>query len=228
MITGVLVGALVLAGCAWLGLVIGRAMLQLPPAPIKLEPQVMEHLGASGVEHPVTAVLLNYRSYDTLLEIAVVLLALLGILAVSGGERSTHRSIATVPQPLLQSMARLVVPLMVLVTGYLLWAGAHQPGGAFQAGAVLAAAGILLYLAGLLPAWIAPGYRLRIGLVVGLLIFLVIAALPLFRGDALLQYPQAWAGGLILAIEAGLTFSLSLLLAGQFLWLPNEYEEAEE
>lgn len=228
MIAGVLVSVLVLAGCAWLGLFIGRAMLQLPPAPIKLEAQVMEHLGASGVEHPVTAVLLNYRSYDTLLEIAVVLLALLGILAVSGGDRSTHRSIAALPQPLLQSMARIVVPLMVLMTGYLLWAGAHQPGGAFQAGAVLAAAGIMLYLAGLLPAWVAPGYRLRIGLVAGFLIFLVIAALPLFLGGALLQYPQAWAGSMILAIEAGLTFSLSLLLAGQFLWLPNEYEEAEE
>lgn len=228
MIAGFFLGFAVLAVCAVLGLFIGRAMLQLPPAPVQLEPQVMENLEASGVSHPVTAVLLNYRSYDTLLEIAVVLLALLGILAVSGGERNTHRSIATVPQPLLQSMARLVVPLMVMVTGYLLWAGSKQPGGAFQAGAVLAAAGILLYLAGLLPAWAAPGHKLRIGLIAGFIIFLAIATLPLFWGDALLQYPQAWAGSLILAIEAGLTFSLALLLAGQFLWLPNEYEEAEE
>lgn len=221
-------GVLVLSVCLVLGTVIGRAMLQLPPAPVQLEPQVMENLEASGVSHPVTAVLLNYRSYDTLLEIAVVLLALLGILAVSGGERSTHRSIAALPQPLLQSMVRLVVPLMVMVTGYLLWAGSHQPGGAFQAGAVLAAAGILLYLAGLLPAWAAPGHKLRLGLVAGFIIFLAVAAMPLLWGDVLLQYPQGWAGGLILAIEAGLTFSLSLLLAGQFLWLPNEYEEAEE
>lgn len=228
MIAGFLLGFVVLAVCSVLGIVIGRAMLQLPPSPMQLEPLVMENLEASGVSHPVTAVLLNYRGYDTLLEIAVVLLALLGILAVSGGERSTHHSITTVPQPLLQSMARLVVPLMVLVTGYLLWAGSKQPGGAFQAGAVMAAAGILLYLAGLLPAWAAPGYRLRIALVAGLIIFLAIAALPLFWGYALLQYPKAWAGSLIFAIEAGLTFSLALLLAGQFLWLPNEYEESEE
>ena len=218
----------VLSACAAVAIITALAMMQLPEPAIRLAPQVADQLHASGVSHPVTAVLLNFRGYDTLLEIAVLLLALLGILAVSGSERSAHRSIPALPQPLLQSMARMLVPIMVLMTGYLLWAGSHQPGGAFQAAAVMAAAGILLYLAGLLPAWTAPGYRLRTGLVAGFVIFLVIAALPLFLGGALLQYPPHWAGGLILAIEAGLTFSLSLVLAGQFLWLPNEYEEAEE
>jgi multisubunit Na+/H+ antiporter MnhB subunit len=36
----------------------------------------------SGVDHPVTAVLLNFRSYDTLLEIAVLLLAVVVALAL--------------------------------------------------------------------------------------------------------------------------------------------------
>ncbi len=216
-----------IAGAAF-ALSLGRTLLTLDEAPLRLAPQVAEQLGNSGTTHPVTAVLLNFRGYDTLLEIAVLLLALLGILAVSGGERGSHRSIANVPQPLLQSMARIVVPLMVLVSIYLLWAGAHRPGGAFQAGAVLASAGILLYLSGLLPAWASPGYRLRLGLCAGLMIFLAIAALPLLYGGALLQYPPGWASGLILAIETGLAFSLSLMLAGQFLWLPNEDEEAEE
>jgi multisubunit Na+/H+ antiporter MnhB subunit len=43
---------------------------------------------------------------------------------------------------------RAVAPLMVLVATYLLWAGTTQPGGAFQAGAVLGAAGLLLLLSG--------------------------------------------------------------------------------
>ena len=118
--------------------------------------------------------------------------------------------------------------LMVLVAVYLLWAGAHRPGGAFQAGAVAASAGILLYLAGLLPAWAAPGWRLRLGLTAGLLLFIAIAMMPLLFGGSLLQYPAGWAGALILAIEAALAFSLALILAGQFLWLPNEDEEDEE
>ncbi len=45
-------------------------------------------MAASGVEHPVTAVLLNFRGYDTLLEIAVLLLALLVMLAVSPREEA--------------------------------------------------------------------------------------------------------------------------------------------
>ena len=35
----------------------------------------------------------------------------------------------------------------------------------------------------------------------------------------MLQYPAAWAGGLILLIETGLTLSLGLILAGLFLCL---------
>jgi len=223
----ILVLAVVIA-CAVFALSLGRAMLSLDPAPLRLAGQVTERLEESGVTHPVTAVLLNFRGYDTLLEIAVLLLALLGILAVSGNERSAPHGIAAAAQPLLQSLARIVVPLMVLVAIYLLWAGAHRPGGAFQAGAVLASAGILLYLAGLLPAWSAPGFRLRLGISAGFLVFVVIAMMPLLFGGALLQYPAGWASALIVAIEAGLSFSLSLILAGQFLWLPNEDEEAEE
>lgn len=219
--------AVLIAGAIFAGTLAGT-LLALPEPSVRLAPEVAKNLDASGVTHPVTAVLLNFRGYDTLLEIAVLLLALLAILAVSGGERRTQHSIAALPPPLLQSLARIVVPLMVLVSGYLLWAGSHQPGGAFQAAAVLAAAGILLYLARLIPAWASPGLALRIALVAGLLVFIAIAALPLLYGGALLEYPQAWAGALILAIEAGLTFSLSLILAGQFLWLPNEDEEAEE
>src|SRR5690606_29750981 len=41
-------------------------------------------LPESGVEHPVTAVLLNFRAYDTWLEMGVILLGLLAIYAVGG------------------------------------------------------------------------------------------------------------------------------------------------
>lgn len=147
---------LVLFFCAGLGLALGAAMLQLPTPAGQLAVHVAAKLEASGVRHPVTAVLLNFRGYDTLLEIAVLLLALLGVLAASDSERSTGLRLSAAPLPLLQAMVRVLAPLMVLMAGYLLWAGAHRPGGAFQAGAVLAAAVVLLYLAGLIPAWAAP------------------------------------------------------------------------
>ena len=96
---------------------------------------------------------------------------------------------------------------MILAAVYLLWAGALRPGGAFQAGAILAAAAVLLNLAGVLPAWAVPRFWLRLGMAGGLLIFLAVAAGLLAQG-ALLRYPPEWAGTLILLIETGLTLSL--------------------
>lgn len=192
------------------------AMLQLPPPTGTLPQAVAANLGASGVRHPVTAVLLNFRGYDTLLEVAVLLLAVLGVLALGGGEGEpdvTRRG-----EPVVTTMARLLVPLMVLTAGYLLWAGTQRPGGAFQAGAVLAAAAVLLHLARLLPGWRAPYLLLRLGLAGGFLLFLALAAAGLGEGR-LLQYPPAWAGAWMVTIEVGLTVSLGLCLAGLFLLL---------
>jgi len=191
------------------------ALLQLPPAAVQLPAQVAANMAQSGVEHPVTAVLLNFRGYDTLLEVAVLLLALLTLLTLSGGAAPAPDGGA---DALLRGVARLALPLIVLTAGYLLWAGAHRPGGAFQAGAVLAAGAVLLQLAGLLPAWVGPQRLLRLGLVLGFLVFLGVAA-TLLGGGALLRYPPERAGGLILLIEAGLTLSLGLILAGLFLFV---------
>lgn len=219
----ILMRLLVLSAAAVLGLALAWSMLQLPPPAVRLAQQVDALMQASGVTHPVTAVLLNFRGYDTLLEIAVLLLALIGVLAVSVPEPSQPSS----APPILQALARMLAPLMVLVAGYLLWAGAHQPGGAFQAGAVLAAVGVLTHLAGLMPDWVNPGRLLRTGLAIGFLLFLAVATLLLWQG-ALLEYPKQWAGMLILAIEAGLTLSLALILAGLFLWQPNEVNGAQQ
>jgi multisubunit Na+/H+ antiporter MnhB subunit len=219
--------AVVLIACGALGVAVAIAMLQLPAPSVRLAGRVDAELGNSGVTHAVTAVLLNFRGYDTLLEIAVLMLALLGVLVTFTEEKTAGRHPAGSPQAVMQSMARLLAPLMVLVAGYLLWAGAHRPGGAFQAGAVLAACIVLLHLSGLLPDWSAPGRLLRAGLVCGFLIFLVLAAIPLWHG-ALLQYPVPLAGALMMTIETGLTLSLGLILAGLFLWLPDENEEPEE
>lgn len=166
------------------------ALMQLPPPAVQLPTLVEKNLAQSGVEHPVTAVLLNFRGYDTLLEVAVLLLALLTMLTLSGGGAPAPAGVA---DPLLQGLARKALPLILLTAGYLLWAGAHRPGGAFQAGAVLAAGAVLLQLAGLLPVWTEPRRLLRLGLTLGFFIFLGVAAALLTEG-ALLRYPPALAG----------------------------------
>lgn len=206
-------------GAALFAALLGAALLELGPPAATLAPLVAGTLAQSGVTHPVTAVLLNFRGYDTLLEIAVLLIALIGLTAVA--RRGEAPAATAAVEPVLTTLARLAAPLMVLVAVYLLWAGAHRPGGAFQAGAVLAAAAVLLHLTRLLPAWAAPGAWLRAGLAGGFLLFLAIAAALLAEG-ALLKYPPAQAGLLILAIESSLTVSLGLILAGLFLFLSEE------
>ena len=192
---------------------------ELPGGRSNLPALVETHLEQSGVSHPVTAVLLNFRAYDTLLEIGVLLLAVLGVLAVrhaAGGEHLPTPAAGAV----LTALTQLVVPLMVLVAGYLLWAGAHQPGGAFQAGAVLAGAGVLLRLSGRLPPLLPPGFWLRAGLLLGFAVFVAVMLGVTASGRELLAYPPQQAGGLILLIEASLTLSIGLVLVSLFVGAP--------
>ena len=59
--------------------VLSWALLELPATPTRLAQQAHGSLDQSGVSNPVTAVLLNYRGYDTLLEVAVLLLAIVAV-----------------------------------------------------------------------------------------------------------------------------------------------------
>ncbi len=192
---------------------LGYAVLSLPAQTPGLSEAVAANLVTSGVSNPVTAVLLNFRSYDTLLEMGVLLLALLGVWSLGGIPKWRESS----PGPVLDSLSRLLVPLLILVAGYLLWAGAHAPGGAFQAGAVLAAAGVLLSLIGWRPEARLSGLALRIILVAGLGMFVVVGMALIVVGGRLLEYPLPFAGALILIIEAAATLSIAITLTALFL-----------
>ncbi len=191
---------------------LGYAVLSLPAVAPGLTERVAENLDASGVSNPVTAVLLNFRGYDTLLELGVLLLALLGVWSL--GALPARREAA--PGPVLDMLARLLTPLLILVAGYLLWAGAHAPGGAFQAGAVLGAAGVLLLLAGWRPDVGLVGLPLRLLLVAGLGVFVAVGVAPMLAGGRLLEFPPSHAGALILLIEALATLSIGITLAALF------------
>ncbi len=192
---------------------LGYAVLSLPSSAPGLSEQVALKLETSGVSNPVTAVLLNFRAYDTVLELGVLLLALLGVWSLGGIPERRESS----PGPVLDMLSRLLVPLLILVAGYLLWVGAHAPGGAFQAGSVLGAAGVLLLLAGWRLGARFAGLPLRISLVVGLGVFVVVAVVSILVGGRLLEYPPPFAAVLILLIEAAATLSIGITLAALFL-----------
>lgn len=188
-------------------------VLSLPLVANGLKEAVAEHLALSGVSHPVTAVLLNFRGYDTLLEMGVLLLALLGVWSLGGIPQQREPA----PGAVLDMLSRLLVPVLILVAGYLLWVGAHAPGGAFQAGSVLGAAGVLLLLAGWRPGARFVGLPLRITLVTGLGVFVVVGVTVMLVGGRLLEYPPSLAGALILLIEAAATLSIGITLSALFL-----------
>jgi len=189
------------------------AVLSLPDQAIGLSNRVSANMEMSGVRNPVTAVLLNFRAYDTLLEMGVLLVALLGVWSL--GPAATHRRID--PEPVLSFLVGVLVPMMILMAGYLLWIGANNPGGAFQAGSVLAASGVLLLLTGKhFPAPLT-GWPLRLALVLGLGAFIAVGVILLSMGEVFLQYPSNLAGGLILFIESAATLSIGVTLAALFL-----------
>jgi len=181
------------------------AFCNFTPYATGLSAVVAENLDASGVSNPVTAVLLNFRAYDTLLEIAVLLLALIGIWSLE--IRPSVRE--ATPDPVLDLLTRFLTPLLLLVSAYLLWVGAHAPGGAFQAGSVLGAAGVLLILAGWrLPLSLA-GLPLRITLVAGVSTFIVVAVLTMLGGAQLLAFPPSQASLIFLCSNNGDTLHCS-------------------
>lgn len=189
--------------------------------PERLAGPVAANLGDSGVSHAVTAVLLNFRAYDTLLELAVLLAAVLGIFAL-GPARPGFRG----GGPVLDGMIRWLVPLLVVTGGYLLWVGAHAPGGAFQAGALLAAAAVLLRLGGREGAGLPGPVLQRWLLAGGVGVFLLVGLAVTAAGLDFLEYPRAWSGALILLIESFATLAIATTLALAYIGgRPSGWEE---
>lgn len=170
-------------------------------------PLVAGELAESGVSNPVTAVLLNFRAWDTLLEIAVLFVAL-SVIALVAPALPRTGSLG----PLALPFARVVLPLSILLAGHLLWQGGHAPGGAFQAGAVLAGGFIAVGLSGV--ADTSGGLRRALAplAVAGLAVFVVAAlAAGILTGD-MLGYPEGAAKAWIIAIESALTLSIAATL----------------
>lgn len=203
-----------------LAALVAAILIHPEPSPALLEGLKAAMEGESiGVTHEVTAVLLDFRSYDTFLEVSVLAAAAvigLGLQPL----RSSAPPLQQVSNGLLDGLIVWLGPLMLMVAVYLLWAGTKQPGGAFQAGAVLAAAGVLLRLSGLTLAFLYPSFLLRLGLIAGYGVFLLAALSGLVIGLPLFSYPEGSAGLIIVTVEAFLTLSIGITLLSLFTAAP--------
>lgn len=209
--------AAVLAG-AGLGVVLAlplvAALLQAPgPVGEPLGAVATRTLDEASISHPVTVVLLEYRAYDTLLEIAVLAAAVLAGLALHRDGGLGDVRVAADDRVQLRLVVRVLTPVLVLLTGWLLVAGATRPGGAFQSGALLAGLLLLLHLTG--QRLRAPVARwLRPALLTGLVAFVLLGAATYLLDGRWLAVAGPGAGQVILALEALLMVGIGVGLAG--------------
>lgn len=191
--------------------VLGWVTVTLVPHPAGVGQLVVRHLPEIGVSNPVTAVLLDTRSTDTLLEVAVVLLAVVAAYGLTPLGKAVRPPPTPAPsrQRVLQWFSRRLAPLALLVAGYLWWRGSSAPGGAFQAAAVLGATYALLRVTGLEAAPPPRGRAVRTLFVIGLVAFVGQGLLLMVAGRPFLDLPETIGYGLIVSLEAVLTLSLA-------------------
>jgi len=166
---------------------------------------------------------LDYRAYDTLMEMVVLLLAVIAarILIHQKDLPALHppQQDRELPDPpMVAPLLAAATPLMLLTALYLFWAGSHSPGGAFQAGALLAALGVMYRLTGRFGPRESTPLLQRGLLIVGLLLFSLFACLALYWGNSPLAYPESEQAAYlwVLSIEFALMVSIATTLVLMF------------
>lgn len=187
--------------------------ISIPSPPSILLHEVFAYLKESGASSPVTAVLLDFRGYDTLLEVMVFFMAVTGVWSLTKAFFPDHLKEIS---PVQYGLVRMLIPLMFLIAAYLVWQGSSFVGGAFQGGAVLAGALVLLLITDLPGLQTMQERLLRFGLILGPVVFLGIAVFCLFTEGKFLDYPVNAARVYLLLIESACAVSIGLTLAGLF------------
>ena len=120
----------------------------LPPLAASYVKLVPQELGAPNI---ITGILLSYRGFDTLGEVAVLFMVAAGVGLVLG-ERGPRRDVAepkarTASTEIVQTGAAILLPLISIFAAYIIMNGHLSAGGGFQGGAVIASGVMLLLLA---------------------------------------------------------------------------------
>ena len=154
---------------------------------------LLNAVSGGGGTNVVNVILVDFRGTDTLGEIVVLALAGLGIYALLQGlklyapahnEKGLYWSKDEHPM-IMQTLTRLLFPLMLMVAVFIFIRGHNLPGGGFIAGLIAAIALIVQYLSNGI-AWTTERLKVDMHWVIGLGLFLATAT-GLF--SMLLDYP---------------------------------------
>jgi len=210
--------AILAAGCSiLLAGVLMIVILSLPaPAPT-LAPQAAAAASGpgAGLGNPITAVLMSYRSFDTMLEKVVLILAVVGVWSV-GADQAWGAAPAPFgpdrPYDALVFLAKALAPVGAIIGFHIFWTGADAPGGAFQGGALLAAMWMVALMGRLIELPRIDARWLRLALVAGPAVFLAVGIAGAMLAGSFFAYPSAFAKPLILSIEAFMVLSIAVAL----------------
>lgn len=201
--------------CTLATLVLGTVVLLLPDSAPTLAPQAMQNIASTGLGNPVTAVLIAYRAFDTMLEKCVLVVAVVGVWSLAsdrywGGAPSAPRAVAR--DDALTFFAQLLPPLGILIGVRIFWVGADEPGGAFQGGAILAAMWMIIMMARLGEAPAIGERWMRIALAAGPIVFVGVGVLGFAAASGFLAYPVGFAKSVIIFVEIFMTLSIAATL----------------
>ena len=202
------------------------------PASTHVSPRYIEKaVEETGATNMVTAVLADYRAYDTLGETVVIFTAGLACLLVLGAF-APARSGPTGPtgkdamayqfgSDIVDATSRLLIPFIILFAVYVVVHGHTSPGGGFQGGAICAAAIILVRLVrGRAPGLkLLPSYTVAIASI-GVLVYTGTGLVSLFFEKNFLDYsglPLPFHGGHLremgsLSVETGVFIGVTAVM----------------
>ncbi len=208
----------------------------------KVSTYYLEHTERdTKVPNVVTAVLADYRGYDTMFETVVIFTAgmsIIGILRMtpkgSGGSgaappRTSHpnrsRGLLAGSDLIVATTCKLLIPIIQLFALYVIAHGHHSPGGGFQGGVILGASFILLAISRDLDTALLrlSERRYLVLAAVGILIYAGVGLVCLILGGEFLDY-SALASILpsvdsvmaryhaMLWVEIGVAFTVSAIM----------------
>ncbi len=94
----------------------------------------------TGCNNLVSAIILNYRVYDTFGEITVIFVTLTAALAILGREKAGEgvSPLKVSPSPLVSTIMIIYIPFFIVFAFYVAIHGFNSIGGGFQGGVILA------------------------------------------------------------------------------------------
>ncbi len=105
----------------------------------------------TGALNSVASIYLNYRVFDTIFEALMLLVSVMGVIHFSRHEHdivpnfsNKYASDAVINRS--KNSIAMVVPIIIMLSVYLIINGHNTPGGGFQGGAALSSAFICVYL----------------------------------------------------------------------------------